>query len=135
MSGVNNVNIGDLIIIYRTAEQGKSAEYSSVATSVCTLIEKKNISEFSILERFMDYCGKGTVFTRTELEKFWRQKRYPYIIKMLYNFALPKRIIRKELIEQVGVDRNEHVMVIPLSEEGFKKIIEIGEVNEGYIID
>lgn len=54
---------------------------------------------------------------------------------MLYNFALPKRIIRKELIEQVGVDRNEHVMVIPLSEEGFKKIIEIGEVNEGYIID
>lgn len=135
MSGVNDINIGDLIVIYRTSEYGKSAEYSSVATSVCTLVEGKEITEFFTFKEFMDYCGKGTVFTRIELEKFWKEKRYPYIIKMLYNFALPKRIIRKKLIEQVGLDRNERVMVIPLSDRAFKKILELGEVDESYIIN
>lgn len=135
MSGVNSVNIGDLIVIYRTADPGKRAEYSSVATSVCTLVDRKDISEFSSFENFIDYCGKGTVFFRNELKAFWEKKRYPYIIKMLYNFAFPKRIIRKELIEQVGLDRNERVMVIPLSDKGFRKIIELGEVDEGYIIN
>ncbi|MGD9678712.1 MAG: hypothetical protein AB7V16_10265 [Vulcanibacillus sp.] len=135
MTGVNDVNVGDLIVIYRTADLGKSAEYSSVATSVCTMIEKKHISEFTSLVSFIDYCGKGTVFTKDELTGFWHTKSYPYIIKMLYNFAFPKRIIRKELIEKVGIDRQQHIMVNPLSDKEFKKIIELGEVNEGYIIN
>mgnify|MGYP000913109785 FL=1 len=135
MTGVNIVNIGDLIVIYRTADSGKSAEYSSVATSVCTLIDKKYISKFSNLKSFIGYCGKGTVFTKDELKRFWDNGKYPYVIKMLYNFALPKRIIRKELIEQVVIDRNQRIMVVPLSDEGFNKIIELGEVNEGYIIN
>lgn len=84
---------------------------------------------------FVDYCGKGTVFTKDELTRFWHTKSYPYIIKMLYNFALPKRIIRKELIEKVGIDRQQRITIINLSNEEFKKIIELGEANESYIIN
>lgn len=135
MTGVNDINVGDLLVIYRTADHGKSAEYSSVATSICTLIDKKHIFDFLNIKDFVEYCGKGTVFSKDELKGFWYNKRYPYVVKMLYNFALPKRIIRKELIEQVGIDRNERIMVTHLSDEGFKKIIVLGEVNEGYIIN
>lgn len=135
MTGIEKMNIGDLIVIYRTADDGKSAEYSSVATSICTLVEKRNIYGFSNKKDFIGYCGKGTVFTEAELTSFWETKNYPYIIKMLYNFAFPKRIIRKELIEKVGLNRNERVTVIPISESGFRTLIELGEINESYIID
>ena len=41
---------------------------------------------------------------------FWKFKKYKYLIKMLYNIALNKRPIRKELIEEVGLDRNERII-------------------------
>ena len=44
MSGVLNLRFGDLIVIYRTNDNpNKSANYNSVVTSICTVIEVKNI--------------------------------------------------------------------------------------------
>ena len=71
MSGVTNLLPGDLIVIYRTSENGKSAEYNSVVTSVCTVVDVVDIFSFQSLNDFLQYCGKGTIFTQRELSEFW----------------------------------------------------------------
>lgn len=135
MSGVKNMLPGDLIVIYRTSEAGKPAEYNSVATSICTVVEVIDISNFRSLDDFLQYCGKGTIFTQEKLVGFWNNKRYPYIIKMLYNAPLQKRIIRKDLIERIGLDRNNYFGYLTLTDKQFYNILEIGEINESFIIN
>lgn len=126
---------GDIIVIYRTADDGKKAEYSSVATSICVVEETRHISEFGDFNEFYEYCAKHSVFDEDELKGFWKTKKYKYIVKMLYNIALNKRVIRQKLIDEVGLRRYDHWVVVPLSDKKFKKILELGEVNESFIID
>lgn len=134
MSKMINIKENDIIVIYRTAEEGKSAEYSSVATSICSVVEVKHIYDFT-LKKFLEYCGKGSIFPRNELIGLWKSKKYPYIIKMLYNVPLKKRITRHDLIERIGIKRESYFGCLKLSDEEFNKILEIGEVDEGFIID
>ena len=42
MNGMENIKKNDIILIYRTAEDGKSAHYNSVITSLCVIEEYKN---------------------------------------------------------------------------------------------
>jgi len=135
MRGLEGLKTGDLIVIYRTAEYGQKAEWSAVATSVCTVLETKNIRTFKTREEFITYCGKGTIFSEGELNQFWETKKYPHIIKMLYNISLPKRIVRHDLIKHEVINRNDYAGFIHLSDEQFEKIIELGEVNESFIIN
>lgn len=134
MNKINDIKTGDIIVIYRTSDKIR-AEYSSVATSVCTVVEVKNINEFSNKEEFLKYCGKGSIFSKSELINMWGNKKYPYIIKMLYNVPLRKRITRNHLIEKVGLDRDAYFGCLKLTDYEFNKILEIGEVDEGFIID
>ncbi|MCK8098936.1 hypothetical protein MTN95_05980 [Bacillus sp. 2CMS4F] len=135
MKGLDELTRGDLIVIYRTAESGKRAEFSAVATSICTVIENRNIHEFNTMEEFISYCGKGTIFSKEDLEKFWYTKKYPYIIKMLYNISLPKRIIRHHLITNGIIERNAYAGFIKLTDQAFEKILKLGEINESFIIN
>lgn len=126
---------GDIIVIYRTADKGKPAEFSSVATSVCVVEEIKHINEFKDYDEFSRYCSKHSVFNKGEMQYFWKTKRYEYIVKMLYNIALNKRIIRQVLIEEVGLKRNDHWVAVPLTSEKLIKILELGDVSESFIIN
>ncbi|WP_334075007.1 hypothetical protein [Paenibacillus sp. A14] len=135
MGGTANLAPEDKIVIYRMTDEGKSAEYGSVATSICTVVETRRIESFKGLDEFLSYCGKGVVFTDKELRSFWGTKRYPIIIKMLYNFSLNKRIIRQRLIEEVGLDRTAYSGFMQLTDSQFNKILELGETNESFIID
>ncbi|WP_028592402.1 GNAT family N-acetyltransferase [Paenibacillus massiliensis] len=135
MSGTGNLKPKDNIVIYRMKDVGKKAEYSSVATSICTVVETRRIESFRTLQDFLDYCGKGVVFSDKELRSFWATKRYPIIIKMLYNFSLNKRIIRQRLIEEVGLERNAYAGFMQLTDSQFNKIMELGETDESFIID
>lgn len=135
MTGMEKIQSGDLLVIYRTADYKKSAEWSSVATSVCTVIERRNIREFNSVEDFIEYCGKGTIFSEGELINFWNTRRYPHIVKMLYNISLPKRIVRHNLIQQGIMNREDYAGFMQLEDTQFDKIIELGEVNESFIID
>lgn len=124
---------GDILIIYRTKDKN-SAEYSSVATSVCTVKEIKSISEFDTYESFEQYCRKNSIFKEEELKEFWQNKSYKYLITMLYNTALSKRIIRKKLADEVGITRDRLVLE-KLTNEQLMKILELGGVNENLIIN
>lgn len=125
---------GDIVVIYRTKDSHGFARYRSVATSICVVEEIKHISEFESYDEFLNYCIKYSVFEEHELKNFWRTKKYPYLIRMLYNIALGKRLIRKQLIDNVGLDENERWVAVPLTDEEFLKILELGEVNENLII-
>ncbi len=137
MQLVNDFRKDDVLIIYRTAESGKIAEYNSVATSICVIESKTNIYDYSTESQFVEDISKYSVFEKSDLSKFYRTKAYPYVIKMLYNIALTKRITRHDLIEEIGLDRDLYWGCLSLKEEQFRKILSIGmEGNyENYIID
>lgn len=130
-----NYKKGDIVVIYRTKEYNKSARYSSVATSICTIESIRSIYEFANYNEFYSYCNKYSVFSNDELSNFWMHKTYPHIIKMLYNIAMDKKIIRKRLIDEIGLDGNTRWVVVPLTNKQFNKILEIGEVDESLIIN
>jgi hypothetical protein len=137
LSGALNLNgykKGDIAVIYRTSKTYGRAKYESVATSICVVEEIKHIDEFESYNDFLDYCIKYSVFKEDELKGFWKEKKYPYLIRMLYNIALNKRPIRKQLIEDVGLDEKERWVALPLTDEQFLRILELGEVNENLII-
>lgn len=134
MQGVKFINPGDVVIVYRTNDSSGAAEYKSVATSICTVVEVKNIDMFSNVEEFLKYCLRGSVFSRDDLVNYYITKKYPYIIKMLYNIPLRKRVIRKDLIEKVGIARKAYWGCLELTDEQFQKIIELGEIDEGVIV-
>jgi len=137
LSGAYNLDDykkGDLVVIYRTGENYGRAYYEAVATSICTVLEVRNISEFKTCDEFLEYCIKYSVFDEEELRQFWLERKYPYLIKMIYNIALHKRPIRKQLIEDIGLDGNTRWVALPLTNEQFAKILELGDINENLII-
>ncbi len=135
ISDILRMRVGDLIVIYRTKDKDKLGEYSSVVTSVCTVVEVRKLEEFSTRQSFIDYCGKGSVFSKGELESFYKSGKYPNIIKLLYNFPLRKRITRHELIYDAGLSRERYWGFHQINDSQFDKILEMGGINESFIIN
>ena len=125
---VDILKYGDLVVVYRTAEEGKSARYSSVATSVCVVEEVKSMKEFTSFEEFRSYAYQYSVFDENDL-RYWYRREGAKAIKMTYNAAMQKRIVRNDLIEKIGMDGSEYWGFIPLSDEQFDKIIQLSRVN------
>jgi GNAT superfamily N-acetyltransferase len=134
MKGVQEFRRGDTIIIYRTKDSAGPAHYRSVATSLCVVEELRNITEFSSFELFFDYCHSYSIFTEDELRKFYRNRRYPWLIRFTYNFALRKRLTRQVLIDDVGLDPNVYWGVLRISPEQFSKILRLAEHDENSLI-
>lgn len=125
---------GDLLVIYRTTDQSGRAEYRSVATSICTVEEVYHQSAFPRFSDFYDYASKYSVFDRGDLFH-WYQKGGCYTIKMAYNAALSKRLIRKKLADECDLDRGGYWGLMKISNHSFDKIVELGGVNESLIIN
>lgn len=123
---------GDVVVVYRTAE--KTAEYSSVATSICVVEEVRHQNEFKDFAEFYKYASTYSVFDKNDL-RYWYNKGGCKAVKMLYNVALPKRIVRHRLIESVGLERSEYWGFFEMSDEQFCKILKFSGVNEKYIIN
>lgn len=131
---VYRANRGDIIVVYRTGDGKGPAEYRSVATSICVVEEVKTKEEFQNFEEFFEYANTYSVFDRSNLE-YWYNNNECYAIKMTYNAALTKRLTRQKLADEVGINRGLRWSFIELSDNEFSKILELGEVNEGIIID
>lgn len=123
---VNVMKYGDIVVIYRTAESGKAAEYSAVATSVCVVEDVKEQSEFTSFEEFYDYVNQYSVFDKNDL-RYWYNRGGCKAVKMTYNMALRKRITRHDLITKLGMCRNEYWGFMAITEEQFNDIIRYGE--------
>lgn len=135
MKDVDKLNKGDLLLIYRTSDGQGSANYRSVVTSVCTVNEVKTYRDFVNEEDFIAYTNKYSIFPEEDLRKWYRYKNNFTVVKMLYNIAFSKRVIRKQLLEGIGMDSNMYWGFCPVSDNQFDEIIKLGKVDERYIID
>ena len=135
MPGVERVQRGDPIVIYRTSDNQGPAEYRSVATSICAIEEYRPLHSFSSKEEFMTYCRPYSVFSDSELDEFWNKKTYRHVIRFTYNVALNRRVIRKNLADDVGLDRSARWGFMRLSPDQFEKIALMGGVNESLIVN
>lgn len=133
MPDVIKLKPNDKVIIYRTNDGLGSAYYRSVATSLCTIQEVHTNRDFANIEQFLDYC-RCSVFNRKDLQK-WYSGKTCFIIKMLYNVAFTKRVIRKTLIERLNIPTDMYWGFFKLSDNQFNGILNYGEADERYFID
>ncbi|ELY3760611.1 N-acetyltransferase [Cronobacter universalis] len=135
MQDVANIKMHDILVIYRTSDKKGPAHYRSVATSLCVVEDVRDIFSFPTEQDFIRYCARYSVFTETELSNFYKTKKYPYIISFTYNLALPKRINRAKLIEEVGLNPQSYWGVLKLTDKEFNDIIKLGAVDESIIVN
>lgn len=128
MDAVQKLKYGDIVVLYRTAENSKNAEYSSVATSICVVENIKDQSEFLNFNEFYNYACKYSVFDKNDLY-YWFRKGKCKAIKMTYNSALVKRIVRHDLIENIGLQRNQYWGFFELTNKQFATIAEKGGIS------
>lgn len=131
--GVDVLKYGDVIVLYRTAEAGRSAEYSAVATSICIVEEVKHQRDFSSFDEFFKYANQYSVFDSNDLY-YWYRRGGCKAVKMTYNIALKRRIVRHDLIEKIGMDRNAYWGFMQITDAQFEEIVRKGEVNYQNII-
>lgn len=135
MKGVDQLKSGDKLIIYRTSDDVGAAKYRSVVTSVCSVLEIKTIRDFADIDEFVQYTNRYSIFNETELRKWYHSKPHFVVIKVLYNLAFKKKVIRKELIEQVGLPAYAYWGFMPLTETQFNDILNLGNADGRYIIN
>ena len=133
--GTEDMKPGDTIFIYRTADNGKAAEYSSVVSSLCVVEEFRWMSSFKSLQDFLDYTLPYSVFTHEELVDFYKQKKYNRVIRFSYNAAFPKRVIRKSLIEDAGMSRSVRWSFFEVTRQQFERTMQLGDVDASIIVN
>lgn len=135
MEGTRDLKPEDKIVIYRTTDWLGPAAYRSVASSVCTVTEVKTISDFNDVDDFIHYTNRYSVFTEQELRKWYNENSNFIVIKMLYNIAFQKKVIRKDIIEQVGLPAEERWTIMPLTDAQFNQLLTLGNADGRYIIN
>jgi len=133
IADIKKIKKGDILIIYRTKEEGKAAEYSSVATSICVAEEIRLKADFNNVDDYINYAQPFSVFDSKELKKWWIHTNLS-VIKMLYNGALTKRLIRKTLMDDVGLDRESYSGFRGITKQQLLRISELGGVSERLIV-
>lgn len=133
--GAHKLKRGDILVMYRTGDGQGSAYYRSVVSSVCVVEEVRHISTFPTEESYLQYCSRFSVFNASELSKFYREKRYPYIIRFTYNLALPKRINRKQLLDNGVIGDQTRIVLEQISNEQFSSILRLSQADESFIIN
>lgn len=134
MQDVKQLKEGDLLVIYRTNDKNGPAAYRSVCTSVCTVCEVKTFNDFADENDFLKYTNRYSVFNEKELSNWYKTKQNFIVVKMVYNIAFTKKVINKTMIEQVGLHPN-YWGFFKLTNEQFDKLLDLGEIDEHYIID
>lgn len=135
MAGMEVLEPGDNIVIYRTSDEPGRARFRAVSTSICVVEEYRNINSFPDETSFVEYCDPYSIFTSSELSDLWRSKRYQHIIRFSYNIALPKRLTRGHLLDNVGLDESSYWGFMRLTGQQMEKILEDSGVNENLIIN
>jgi L-amino acid N-acyltransferase YncA len=124
---------GDAVVIYRTSDNRGPAHYRSVATSVCVVEEVRSRSSFANESEYIRFCQPYSVFEPAELKEWWKKQRLQ-VIKMLYSTAFLKRVNRKMLIDEAGLDAEARWGLLPLTDSEFRNILTLGQVYDRLIV-
>lgn len=127
---------GDPIIIYRTSDDVSPAFYRSVITSLCVIEDVRKAASFGSFDKFAHYCASFSIFDEQKLySKYDGQYNKLYAIKMSYNLAFPKKVMRKDLLAANIIGKKQYIGFVPLSDEKFFHALKLGSVNASYIIN
>ena len=86
----SDVKVGDIVLFYRTGEEGRKG-YTSVLTTVAVIDEF--VTNFKDKGQFMDYCENRSVFSKTELNEFWEKHRSNIcVVKFIFIKSLESRL-------------------------------------------
>ena len=130
--GLENLKKGNVLVIYRTRDYDRPhARYSSVLTSLCVVLESKHQNEFSSFDDFFRYCKPYTVYAREELEEYYKGGNAK-VVKMTYNIAFKKRLIKKYIEENFGTPN--YWGFFQITKDFLKQIIIDAKINERLII-
>ncbi|MVX35480.1 N-acetyltransferase [Myroides sp. LoEW2-1] len=133
--GINVLQKGDIVCIYRTNDGLGAAHYRSVITSICVVEEVKGRNDFNSLVDFINYANAYSVFKEKVLSDLWLGNRPDLtVIKMTYNIALSKRITKKILVEELGIEP-KYWGFFSLTDSQFKSILDRGGVYENIIVN
>ena len=133
MRGVEHLHQGDILVIYRTSDGQGPAFYRSVVTSVCQVEEVRCVDTFSSFEDFAQYVKARTIFSDEVLKKCYADPNM-VVIRMTYNFALPRRITQGTLIKQAAF-ATAYWGFSPITDSQFRFILQQAQVHEGFIVD
>jgi hypothetical protein len=128
MTGVDSLQHGDILVIYRTSDGMGPAYYRSVATSICVVDEVLDISTFATYNDFLSYTQSYSIFTKEELNDLYINRKYPFIVKFNYNYALPKRVTRQEMLEEINI-RQDYWGFFQLTDDQFYSILQKGNAD------
>ena len=129
-----NISPGDVIVMYRTTDRPGRAKYRSVITSLCVAEEIRSRNTFESFNEFLDYCLRYSVFDINQLKDYYTCRNQVYAIKMTYNFAFPKRSIRKTLLDSGIIKKGWLMYPNEINTESFQRILQLGGMYEGFII-
>ena len=133
MKGIEALRAKDLLVIYRMSDGQGPAEYRSVATSICVVEEVRDKHAFSSIAEYLSYTQPFSVFDEAELKHWWKREN-THVIKMTYNAAFMRRVIRKTLADDIGLDRGEYWGFMGLTRGQFLKVADAGGVDARLII-
>lgn len=133
IKGLDTLQPGDVILIYRTSDNKGAAYYRSVITSLCVVEEYRNINSFKSESDFVNYCKPHSVFEPKELASYWASKRYQHVLRFTYNFAFKKRVTREELLETFQV-QHDYAGFVRLTKPQLLAICNRGGVNARFIV-
>lgn len=125
---------GDILAIYRTSDVPGKAYYRSVITSICIVEDVKTKADFKNVNEFIAYTKPHSVFSEKELTEWYNSRKKIFVIKMTYNIALNKRVINKQLQEDLGL-KPDYWGFFRLNDSQFKGLLELGKVYENIIIN
>lgn len=129
----NSVKPGDLILFYRTGQEGSIKKYTSVITTVAMVDEI--ITDICSEEELLGICQNRSVFSTEELKSFWHDHRqYLKIIKFIFVKSLSKRLTLGYLWEH-------NIVAAPygprpfmrLSDEQYNNIIQDSKTEIKYV--
>lgn len=126
----NRIRRGDLIVFYRTGDNFGPAYYRAVATSLCAVEEVRPANSFINEDDFVLYCRSYSLFNEQQLRAYYQ--RGTTAIKFLYVTAFKYKVIRKKLLEEVGIPDGRWV-VVPLGDDKFNQLIHLSGISNKYI--
>ena len=126
---------GDVVVAYRTSDKKGPARFRSVATSVCVVEETRNRRQIGSADGLVAFAEEHSVFDEAALRARYAEGKNLYAVRMTYNLALAKRPIRQQLLEDVGISEQPFWQLRELTRTQFERILELGEADEGLVVD
>lgn len=136
----NKYEVGDPILIYRRYK-GSGAQHRSCVTSYCRVTNsfqaKRQGRPLMSVEELLEKMGNKTIFSKSQIRKFYSQSDDVTIIEMLYyGFFGAGNNVNYKWLKDNGCWPDGYPAGVPLKPEVFIKVLKEGKIDvQNVIVD